>query len=155
MISAAPARTNARLAVVQALYQMEIAGVGVDTTVTEFRQHRLGGDIEGHALHDADEKFFEDLTRGVVALQARIDPVIERNLAERWTLGRLDATARAILRAGVYEIVKRADVPAAVIIDEYVEIASAFFERDEPRFINAVLDAVSRDARAEELADAR
>jgi N utilization substance protein B len=145
------ARTAARLAAVQALYQMETAGTGVDAVVREFVIHRLGGEIEGAALHEADAEFFADITRGVVANQRRIDPYIERQLARNWTLARLDATARAILRAALYEMTMRPEIPFRVVIDEYVEIAKAFFgDADEPGFINAVLDAAAQDARPDE-----
>ena len=145
------ARTNSRLAAVQALYQMEASGVGVESVIVEFRTHRLGGDIEGRLLHDADEAFFMELLRGVIRLQTKIDRLIEKRLAKSWTLARLDSTARAILRAAAYELVHRADIPARAIINEYIEIANAFFGDEDPRFISAVLDAMARDLRAEEL----
>lgn len=144
------ARTNARLAAVQALYQMEASGVGVDGVIAEFRAHRLGADIEGRLLHEADDDFFAELVRGVVRLQAKIDPLIEKRLAQSWTLSRLDATVRAILRSSGYELISRPDIPARAVIDEYVEIANAFFGAEDPRFINAVLDALARDLRADE-----
>lgn len=136
----------------QALYQMEASGVGVESVIVEFRTHRLGGDIEGRLLHDADEDFFMELLRGVIRLQTKIDRLIEKRLAKSWTLARLDSTARAILRAAAYEFVHRADIPARAIINEYIEIANAFFGDEDPRFISAVLDAMARDLRAEELA---
>lgn len=145
-----PERSAARLAAVQALYQMETGGAGVDAVVAEFVAHRLGADVEGDMLVEADAEFFADIARGVVDAQRRVDPVIEQVLARNWTLGRIDATARAILRAGVYELMRRPDVPARAVIDEYVEIAKAFFEGDEPGFVNAALDAAARLARAEE-----
>ena len=144
-------RTTARLAAVQALYQLEQTGAGVETVVLEFRTHRLGGDIEGAALKEADDAFFEDTVRGVVRLQTRLDPFIQRRLAEGWALARLDATARAILRAGLYELTNRPDVPAGVVIDEYVEIAKAFFDGPETSFINGVLDAAASETRPDEL----
>ena len=137
----------------QALYQMETSGAGVETVILEFRAHRLGGDIEGRMLHEADEDFFIDLLRGVVRLQAKIDPRIEKRLAKSWTLARLDSTARAILRAAAYELIHRAETPAPAIINEYLELANAFFGDEGPRFINAVLDAMARDIRAGEFAD--
>jgi N utilization substance protein B len=139
-------RSTARLAAVQALYQMEQSGAGVERVIAEFIDHRLGHPIEGADLHEADAAFFADVVRGVVDAQRRID----RHLAQNWTLGRLDATARAILRAGAYELIRRADVPASAAIVEYVEIAKAFFEGEEPRFVNAVLDALAREARPPE-----
>ncbi len=146
----APARSAARLAAVQALYQMEASGQGVNDTIAEFATHRLGGEIDGARLHAADGKFFADIVSGAVETQARLDPYLERQLAKGWTLARIDATARAILRAGLYELIRRPDVPSKVVIDEYLEIANAFFDGDEPKFINAVLDAAAREARADE-----
>nr|WP_198912377.1 transcription antitermination factor NusB [Parvularcula mediterranea] len=144
----------ARLGAVQALYQMEHSGQGVDATVREFQNYRLGGELEGEAIREADDEFFEDLVRGVIDAQKPIDPLINRNLREGWKLSRLDATARAILRCGGYELVRRADIPAPVVIDEYVEIAKDFFGEgeQEPSFINAVLEACGREARADEFA---
>ncbi len=147
----APARSAARLAAVQALYQMETAGQGVEATIAEFKQHRLGGEIEGEALHAADAAFFSDILRGAVETQKRLDPYLQRQLADGWRLARLDATVRAILRAGLYELIRRADVPYKVVINEYVDIANAFFEGDEPGFINAILDAAAKQAREDEI----
>jgi len=147
----APARSAARLAAVQALYQMEAAGAGVEATIHEFEACRLGGDLEGERLHEADAAFFADILRGAVETQGRLDPYLESQLAARWTLSRLDATVRAILRAGLYELIRRPDVPYRVVINEYVEIAKAFFEGDEPGFINGVLDAAARKARDDEI----
>ena len=150
-----PARAAARLAAVQALYQMETGGAGVDAVIREFVSCRLGGDIEGEALHEADAALFEDIVRGVVTGQRRIDRAIAQRLADNWKLERIDSTARGILRAAVYELGMRADIPYRVIIDEYVELARDFFgEGAEPSFINGVLDAVAHAARAEE-ADGR
>jgi N utilization substance protein B len=143
----------ARLAAVQALYQMETAGAGVEAVVREFSDHRFGraatgGDVsEGPTLADADEGFFADVVRGVVDQQSELDRAVVRRLAKNWRLERLDATARAILRAGAFELARRPDVPTEVVIDEYVEIAKAFFEGAEPGFINAALDGIARDER--------
>ncbi|MFQ5562467.1 MAG: transcription antitermination factor NusB [Parvularculaceae bacterium] len=143
-------RSAARLAAVQALYQMETAGAGVESTIAEYAEHRLGREIEGLRFHEADAGFFAELLRGAVEMQAKIDPFIERQLAANWTLSRLDAIARAIVRAGLYELTRRPDIPFRVVIDEYVEIANDFFDGDEPRFINAVLDAAARETRKDE-----
>lgn len=143
-------RSNARLAAVQALYQMEAAGAGAESVIREFMAHRLGGDIEGRSLHEADDVFFADIVRGVISFQDRIDPAIELRLARAWTLARLDATARAILRASSFELLSKAHIPARVIIDEYIEIAEAFFGEADRRFVNAVLDALARDLRPHE-----
>jgi len=142
------ARSVARLAAVQALYQMETGGAGVETVIREFTDHRFDRDLEGETLAQADEAFFAALVRGVVSDQAQVDPAITRRLATGWRLERIDATARSILRAGAYELISRGDVPAEVVIDEYVEIAKSFFEGPEPGFINAALDAIARDERA-------
>jgi N utilization substance protein B len=141
------ARSVARLAAVQALYQMETAGAGVETVIREFSDHRFGADIEGVRLAQADEAFFAELVRGVVAEQSAVDGAVTRRLAPGWRLERIDATARAILRCGAFEVMRRPDVPAEVAIDEYVEIAKSFFDGAEPGFINAALDAIARDER--------
>lgn len=149
-VDKAQARTNARLAAVQALYQMETAGGGVDAVVAEFRAHRLGGEIEGNLLHDADDDFFADLVHGVVRAQMKIDPLIQKNLADKWTLARLDATVRAILRTAAYELFHRRELSPRAVIDEYLEIANAFFDVDERKFVNALLDALWRERRDED-----
>jgi N utilization substance protein B len=147
----APPRSAARLAAVQALYQMESGGQGVEATIREFKDFRLGQDLEGEALQAADATFFADILRGAVEAQNKLDPYLTRQLAAGWRLSRLDATVRAILRAGLYEMIRRPDVPYKVVINEYVDVARAFFEGDEPGFINAVLDAAAKDARGDEL----
>ena len=141
------ARSVARLAAVQALYQMEAAGAGADTVVREFSDHRFGADMEGEPLADADEVFFGEIVRGVVESQGPVDRAIAKRLAANWRLERIDATARAILRCGAFELMLRPDVPTEVAIDEYVEIAKSFFEGPEPGFVNACLDGVARDER--------
>jgi N utilization substance protein B len=145
--SARQARSVARLAAVQALYQMETAGAGAETVIREFSDHRFNRDMEGVRLAHADQAFFGALVRGVVADQDAIDAAVRRRLASGWRLDRIDATARSILRAGTYELIRRRDVPAEVAIDEYVEIAKSFFEGPELGFINAALDAIARDER--------
>jgi N utilization substance protein B len=142
------ARSVARLAAVQALYQMETAGAGAETVIREFTDHRFDRDLDGVQLAHADEVFFGELVRGVVEEQGAIDRAVTRRLAQGWRLERIDATARSILRAGAFELMRRPDVPAEVAIDEYVEIAKSFFEGPEPGFINAALDAIARDERA-------
>ncbi|MGA0600472.1 transcription antitermination factor NusB [Caulobacter sp. KR2-114] len=141
------ARSVARLAAVQALYQMEVSGVGADAVVREFTDHRFDRDIDDVRLAEADEAFFGDLVRGVVADQAAVDRAIIKRLAEGWKLERIDATVRAILRAGAYELMRLAEVPTEVAIDEYVEIAKSFFDGSEPGFVNGALDAIARDVR--------
>lgn len=140
-------RSVARLAAVQALYQMEVSGAGVDSVIREFSEHRFDRDVEGERLAQADETFFAELAKGVVTNQAKVDQGIVKRLASGWRLERLDATARAVLRAGAYELMYRPDVPTEVVINEYVEIAKSFFEGPESGFINGALDAIARDAR--------
>jgi N utilization substance protein B len=127
---------------------MEVTGIGADAVVREFHDHRFDRDFEGGTLATADEAFFADLVRGVVATQADVDAAITRRLATGWPLRRIDATARAILRAGAFELMRLANVPTEVAIDEYVEIAKSFFAGPEPAFINGALDAIARDERA-------
>jgi N utilization substance protein B len=140
-------RGAARLAAVQALYQMELSGTGVLEIVSEYENFRLGQEIDGDQYLKADASWFRSIVAGVVKDQRALDPVIADSLIEGWPLSRLDATIRAILRAGVFEIIERKDVPTAVIVTEYVEIAHAFFDEDEPKLVNAVLDAVARKLR--------
>ena len=143
-------RRMARLSAVQALYQMEISERGAKDVIREFRDHRFGGDFEAPDYIEADEDFFENLVAGVVKHQATVDPAIDDVLADGWRMERLDATVRAILRAGGFELFQRDDVPAKVVIDEYVEIANAFFDGSEPKFVNAALDKCGRKARPSE-----
>lgn len=141
------ARSVARLAAVQALYQMEVSSAGAEAVIREFAEHRFDRDLDDMALAGADEAFFADLVRGVVANQREVDQAIARRLAQNWRLERIDATVRAILRSGAYELTHRADVPTEVVIDEYVELAKSFFEGPEPGFVNGALDAVAQDVR--------
>ncbi|WP_300542892.1 transcription antitermination factor NusB [Maricaulis sp.] len=143
-------RRAARLAAVQALYQMEIAGRGASSVIREFRDHRFGSTGEGEEFVEADEDFFEALVAGVVDKQAKVDPTIDGLLADGWRMERLDSTVRAILRAAGYELFERIDVPARVVIDEYIDVANAFFEGSEPKFVNAALDRCAREARPDE-----
>jgi transcription antitermination protein NusB len=146
----APQRAAARLAAVQALYQMEVSGKGLAETQAEFETFWIGNEIEGAQYNEAETAFFRDILAGMLAEQGPIDRAIDRTLAKGWPLARVDAVMRAILRAGSYELLRRKDVPARVVIKEYVDVAGAFFERDEAGMINAVLDTLARQFRAEE-----
>jgi N utilization substance protein B len=143
-------RGAARLAAVQALYQMDIAGTDLNAILAEFESHWLGGEVEGQKYLPADAALFRDIVRGVVADQRRLDPVIDHALNKSWPLKRVEALLRAVLRAGAFELERRKDIPARVIVSEYVDVANAFVDRDETGMVNAVLDMLARSARAEE-----
>ncbi len=141
------ARTVARLVLVQALYQMELTGNGVESVIREFSDHRFEGDLEGEQLAAADEAFFGEGARAIVKEQAAIDLLISDRLASGWRIERLDTTVRAILRAGAWELKFRKDIGLEVTINEYVEIARAFFGETEARFVNGALDGIAKDVR--------
>jgi len=151
---AANQRGAARLGAVQALYQMEVGGCSLPAVITEFETLRLGRDLEGAQLRPADMAFFRALVTGVVKAQRRIDPIVHAALPPTWPLTRIDLTLRAILRCGVFELAERRDVPARVVITEYVDIANAFFSVDEPGLVNGVLDRVAHDCRPQEFTKA-
>ena len=140
-------RGAARLAAVQALYQMDVGGTGVLEIVAEYETHRLGQEIDGDTYLKADASWFRSIVSGVVRDQRQLDPLIGTALQDDWALSRLDSTVRAILRAGTFELRERKDVPIAVIVTEYVEIAKAFFEDEEPKLVNAVLDRIAKQVR--------
>ncbi len=141
-------RSAARLAAVQALYQRDMGGTPVAPLLHEFHHHRLGATIDGIEYADAEVDFFDDLVKGVDARLAELDALIAGKLADGWSLARLDKPMKAILRAGAYELVARADVPTATIITEYVDVAKAFYDKREAGFINGLLDAVAKAVRA-------
>ena len=137
-------RSSARLGAVQALDQMDIAGTDFAEVLAQFCAGRLGETFDEGECGEADFDFLKDIVEGVVREQHGIDRAVENHLAAAWTLGRLDSTLRAVLRAGAYELMFRADVPARVSITEYVDVAHAFFGAEEPRVVNGVLDALAR-----------
>jgi len=146
------ARSAARLAAVQALYQMEITGTDWKSVRREFETHRLGAEIDGEQYREADVDLFRDILEGVVARQAAIDQLTDRALIEKWPLGRVDATLRAIFRAAGHELISRSDIPPKVSIGEYVDVTKAFFsEGKEAKFVNAVLDHMAREVRAADM----
>lgn len=146
-VKTANQRGAARLAAVQALYQMDIGGTGVLEVVSEYETHRLGQEVDGETYLKADASWFRSIVAGVVRDQTVIDPMIAAALQDDWALSRIDSTVRAILRAGVFELLERKDVPVPVIVTEYVEIARAFFEDEEPKLVNAVLDRIAKQVR--------
>lgn len=141
------ARSAARLAAVQALYQQQMESTPLARLLDEFHQHRLGKAIDDAQFADADVAFFDDVVSGVDARREEIDALLMGKLAQGWTLARLDKTMLQILRAGAYELIARADVPAASAINEYVEVAKAFFDDREAKFVNGILDSIARDVR--------
>ena len=143
-------RGAARLAAVQALYQMDIAATPVNDILAEFNSHWIGREVEGSQYLPAEAAFFRAIVEGVVREQRRIDPMIDKALAGGWPLKRVEALLRAVLRAGTYELESRTDVPARVVVSEYVDIAHAFLDRDETGMVNAVLDQLARTLRAAE-----
>ena len=143
-------RGAARLAAVQALYQMDIAGTPLQDILADFESHWIGREIEGDQYLPAEGGFFREIVTGVVTEQRRLDPLVDRALAAGWPLKRVEAILRSVLRAGAYELAERRDIPARVVISEYVDVASAFVDRDETGLVNAVLDQIARQLRAEE-----
>lgn len=144
-------RSAARLAIVQALYQMEVAGKGINEIFAEFESHWIGREIEGVQYKPAELAFFRDVLQGVLTDQVAIDRQIDRVLSGGWPLARVEAVMRAALRAGAYELRSRKDVPPRVVVKEYVDVAGAFFGPTESGMVNAVLDKIAREERAGEM----
>ena len=144
-------RSAARLAAVQALYQMDLAHTDLNDVIEEFSDGRLSSDMDGAEFNDVDLAFFRDILSGVVREQKTLDPLLDNQLAIGWRLARIDSILRAILRSGAYELQYRNDIPAKVVINEYVDVAHAFFVKDEPRVVNGVLDHLAKTLRADEL----
>ncbi len=141
-------RSAARLAAVQALYQQDMEGTPTARLIHEFHEHRLGATIEDVTYADAEYSFFDDIVTGADARRDEIDGKIAAKLAEGWSLERLDKPMKAILRAGTYELIARADVPTGSVIDEYLDVADAFYDKREKGFVNGLLDAIAKDVRA-------
>ena len=148
MKAGAKARSAARLAAVQALYQLDMEAPTLAKLLDEFHRHRLGAEIEGDQYAEAEVAFFDDVVQGVAARREEIDGLIAGKLAEGWKLERLDKTMLQVLRAGTFELLARADVPTAAAITEYVDVAHAFFEAREAKFVNGVLDAIAKVVRS-------
>ena len=137
-------RGAARLAAVQALYQMDVGRQSLEDTLAQFQTYNLGREIEGEQYLPADADFFGQIVRGVIKSQIDIDPTIDNALTDGWPVGRIDATLRAILRAATFELLRRRDIPPSVVITEYVDVAKAFYEDDAPGMVNGVLDTIAR-----------
>ena len=143
-------RAAARLAAVQALYQMDLTGTGLNEIVTEFESHWIGQEVEGDQYNEADLDLFRAILRGVLSHQRELDLMVDEALQKGWPLKRVESILRAILRAGAFELRERRDVPARVVITEYTDLGGAFFDRDEVGMVNAVLDGLARRLRATE-----
>jgi len=141
------ARSAARLAAVQALYQQEMEKTPTARLLHEFHAHRLGATIEGETYAEAEVDFFNDVVTGVEARRSEIDAAITARLGKGWTLDRLDRPMRQILRAGTYELLARPDIAVGSVINEYLDVAHAFYDRREKKFVNGLLDAVAKDVR--------
>lgn len=141
------ARSAARLAAVQALYQQHMEQTKLVKLLDEFHQHRLGREIEDDQYADANVPLFDDIVSGVDARREEIDAKLSEKLAEGWSVERLDKTMLQILRAGTYELMARPDVSVGTVISEYVDVAKAFFNDRETKFVNGVLDAVAKAVR--------
>ena len=147
MTTRSKARAAARLAAVQALYQHEMEKTPQARLLDEFHMHRLGAEIDDDQYAEAETAFFDDVVKGVVARRDEIDGLISARLAKGWALPRLDKTMAQILRAGTYELLARPDVPTGAVITEYLDVAHAFFEPSEARFVNGLLDSIAKDVR--------
>jgi N utilization substance protein B len=143
-------RGAARLAAVQALYQMDLAGTGLNEILAEFESHWIGQEVEGEQYLPAQKTFFREIIGGILTEQRQLDPIVDDALSKGWPLKRIETMLRAVLRAGAYELVYRKDVPARVIVAEYADIAAAFLDRDETGMVNAVLDHLGRRFRTTE-----
>lgn len=143
-------RGAARLAAVQALYQMDLASTGLNEILAEFESHWIGREVEGAQYLPAEAAFFRDIVSGVVREQRDLDPLIDEALSKSWPLKRIEAVLRAALRAGAFELIHRTDVPARVVVAEYADVVAAFVERDETGMVNAVLDQLARRLRQAE-----
>ena len=141
------ARAAARLAAVQALYQTDMEATTLAKLLDEFHQHRLGMEIDDETFAEAETAFFDDVVKGTLARRDEIDALLSGKLAEGWKIERLDKTMLQILRAGAYELLARADVPTGSVISEYLDVAHAFFDERETKFVNGVLDAVAKMVR--------
>lgn len=143
-------RGAARLAAVQALYQMDIAGTGLNDILAEFESHWIGNEVEGEQYLPAQAAFFRDIVGGTVREQRKLDPMIDAALERGWPLKRIEALIRAVLRAGAYELDQKTDIPARVVVSEYVDVANAFVDREETGLVNAVLEQLARQLRGGE-----
>ncbi|MEP6786473.1 MAG: transcription antitermination factor NusB [Sphingomonadales bacterium] len=146
-MSRSKSRSAARLAAVQASYQHSMEAKPVAQLLHEFHQHRLGATIEDAEYNEAEVTFFDDIVSGSIAREAELDAAIAARLSTGWSLDRLDKPMRALLRVATYELLARADVPVKTVINEYIDVADAFYDKREKGFVNGLLDAVAKDVR--------
>jgi N utilization substance protein B len=146
-------RTGARFAAVQALFQTEQSGESAEAVIDQFVRHRIGqpGFEEG-GVPQADVPLFTAIVRAAAQHAEALDSLIAAHLAAGWPMNRLDPVLRALLRAAATELHRPEEPPARVVIKEYLDIAHGFFEGEEPRFANGVLDAIARHLRPAEFA---
>lgn len=147
MTAKSTSRSAARLAAVQALFQYQMEQTVVPRLLKEFHDHRLGQEIEDDQYHAAEGDYFDDIVVGVTDELKKIDDLVATKLASGWTIGRLDKTMLQILRAGSYELLEKRDVSTAVIIDEYLDVAHAFFDQKDAGFVNGLLDGIAKEVR--------
>ncbi len=153
-IKQANKRGTARLAAVQALYQMDMAGTPLNEVLAAFEVFWIGKEIEGDEYLPADGDFFRLILRGVISEQKRIDAAVDLLLSEGWPLTRIESVMRATLRAAAFEMFEKDDVPARVIITEYCDIAAAFLDDDEVAMVNGVLHAMAKRLRPQDVTSA-
>lgn len=146
-MSRSKSRSAARLAAVQASYQRSMEETPLALLLHEFHNHRLGATIEDEEYNEAEVAFFDDLVSGSIAREAELDAAIAARLSTGWTLDRLDKPMRALLRVATYELLARGDVPVKTVINEYIDVADAFYDKREKGFVNGLLDAVAKDVR--------
>jgi transcription antitermination protein NusB len=147
MIGRGERRSAARLAAVQALYQMDLTQKSLNEIFAEFESHWMGREIEGDQYKPAEVGLFHEIVQGVMEHQRRIDPLIDDTLSNGWPLKRIETVMRAILRAGTYELQHAPDTPVKVVISEYVDMTSAFYDKEEVNMVNAVLDRIGKQVR--------
>lgn len=146
-------RSAARLAAVQALYQLDVAGGAAESVVGEFNRYRFGAEVEGAKLIEAEPELFGDVVLGVTQRRSEIDEWLASVMADDLPLDRLELLLRAILRAGAYEIIVRRDIDPPLTISEYVDVANSFFVRRESTMINGILDRLARQVRPDDMGD--
>ena len=144
-------RSAARLASVQALYQMDMVSTDIQDVVHQFTSYRFNQNEDDEETVKPDETFFQELLQGVVRRQRDIDPVVDEQLAAGWRLARIDSILRAILRSALFELMERPDVPVKVVINEYIDVAHAFFDGEEPRVVNGILQRLAERYRPVEM----